>query len=209
MIGSFYARYAGPQDACAAVGLEERYTTESMHTMHREALGKAARVKRPALLCLSVLALAGCGEIPGVPQDGGYEVVASRERESIGQPSRPNPPPVVAGIGGAGGGAIPALPAGAPAGVTQAMVEEGAQQFGTVCSACHGAGGAGTPAAPALNDAEWLNISGAFDDIVNVIHTGVPSPEQYPGAMPPLGGGSFNDEQVRAIAAYVFALSNQ
>jgi mono/diheme cytochrome c family protein len=208
-IDSFYGLYAGPQDASAAVGLEERYTTGSMHTKYREAPGNAARVRRPLLVCLSVLSLAGCGELPGIPQDGGYEAVAYRERESIGQPAQPNPPPVVAGIGGAGGGAIPALPAGAPAGVTQAMVEEGAQQFGTVCSACHGAAGAGTPAAPALNDAEWLNISGAYDEIVNVIHTGVASPEQYPGAMPPLGGGSFNDEQVRAIAAYVFALSNQ
>jgi hypothetical protein len=27
--------------------------------------------------------------------------------------------------------------------------------------------------------------------------------------MPPLGGGSFTDDQVRQLAAYVFALSHQ
>ena len=31
----------------------------------------------------------------------------------------------------------------------------------------------------------------------------------HTGAMPPRGGGSFTDDQVRALAAYVFALSQQ
>ena len=68
---------------------------------------------------------------------------------------------------------------------------------------------AGTPAAPSLADAEWLNISGSYDEIVQTIHTGVPKPKAHPGSMPPLGGGSFTDDQVRQLAAYVFALSHQ
>lgn len=166
----------------------------------------------PIILRLSAVllltALAGCED--QLMPEGGYSKVANRERDPITQAAAPNPPPVIAGIGGAGGGAIPVLAAAAtPAGVTQAMVEEGQQLYGTVCSACHGAGGAGSQIAPALNDAEWLNVSGAYDEIVNLIHTGVSNPTQFPGAMPPLGGGNFDDVQVRAIAAYVFALSNQ
>lgn len=168
------------------------------------------RTNRTLSLGISALALvgllAGCDLMPA--QDG-FNKVAYREREDIGHPARPNPPPVVAGIGETGGGAVPTLPAGAPAGVTQAMVEQGQQAYGTVCTACHGPGGAGTPAGPQLNDGEWLNISGAYEEIVTIINNGVPNPKQYPGGMPPRGGGNFNDEQVRAIAAYVFAISHQ
>lgn len=169
-----------------------------------------ARARRAGVgLCLLALgAGAAACEIPGMPEEG-FEPVTYRVRESIGEAARPNPPPVVAGIGAGGAAAIPTLAAGAPAGVTQEMVEEGAQLYGTVCSACHGPGGAGSVAAPALNDEEWINVSGAFDEIVNVIHTGVANPQQFPGAMPPLGGGSFDEGQVRALAAYVFALSHQ
>lgn len=164
-----------------------------------------------ALLLTTVFG--GCrdlGEALGMADDGGFTKVAYRVQDDIPEPNHPEPPPVIEGLGGGGAGEIPTLAAAVtPPGVTQAMVEEGAGLYGTVCSACHGAAGNGTPAAPSLNDAEWLNVSGAYDEIVNVIHTGVANPVQYPGAMPPLGGGSFNDEQVRAIAAYVFALANQ
>lgn len=161
------------------------------------------------LLALPLTACEDLAERLGLSTDGGFEKVAYRDRQEIPRPARPNPPPVVAGIGGAGAAAIPVLLASAtPPGVSQAMVEEGAQLYGTACSACHGPAGAGTPAAPALNDEGWINISGAFDEIVNIIHSGVASPQQYPGMMPALGGGNFNEEQVRAIAAYVFALTN-
>ena len=96
-----------------------------------------------------------------------------------------------------------------PAGVTQEMVQQGQQLYGTVCVACHGANGVGTPIAPALNDNQWINISGQnYDEMVQVITTGVLQPKQHPGPMPPKGGGTFNDEQVRALAAYVYALSH-
>ena len=93
--------------------------------------------------------------------------------------------------------------------LTQAMVDVGQDQFGTVCASCHGQGGTGSPAGPALNDAQWLNITGQYPEIVTVINSGVASPKEFPGVMPPRGGGSFDDQQVAAIAAYVYALSHQ
>jgi mono/diheme cytochrome c family protein len=162
-------------------------------------------VRRSLCALLLLGALAGCENL--LPQQG-YRKLAWRTRDDIPRAAVPNPPPVVAGIGAAGGAAAK-LPANAPAGVTQEMVDAGQQQYGTVCAACHGPGGAGTPAAPALNDAQWLNISGAFPEIVATINNGVTAPKQFPAPMPPKGGGNFNDEQVRAIAAYVFAISHQ
>lgn len=157
--------------------------------------------------------LAGCENLKNLAgssalSDAGYDKVAARSRDPLPATSRPNPPAAVA-LGGGGAGAVPVLAAAAtPAGVTQEMVEQGAELYAGVCSACHAAGGAGTAAAPALNDGAWINISGAYGEIVTVIQTGVPTPRQHPAPMPPLGGGNFDEAQVRAIAAYVFALSN-
>jgi mono/diheme cytochrome c family protein len=94
-----------------------------------------------------------------------------------------------------------------PPGVTAQMVSQGQQLYGTVCVACHGAGGVGGPLGPALNDQNWIHITGEFDEIVNNIRVGVAQPVQYPAPMPPMGGGNFNDDQVRAIAAYVYSIS--
>ncbi len=179
----------------------------NMRTKRLNVRGRTRRV-RLGLVVLAIGATASACELPGLPEET-FEPVTYRERGSIGTAARPNPPPVVAGIGAGAAAAVPTLAAGGPAGVTQDMVEEGAQLFGTVCSACHGPGGTGTAAGPALDDDQWLNVSGSFDEIVNVVHTGVPNPRQFPAAMPPLGGGSFDDEQVRALASYVFALSHQ
>lgn len=160
-----------------------------------------------SLLCAAsalLATLAACGP----PDDPGFDKVPNREQREISAHAAPDPPPVVAGIGETAGGAR-IVAANLPAGVTQAMVDEGQDLYGTVCVACHAAGGAGGPVAPALNDNRWINISGAFPEIVAVINTGVPNPKEHPGPMPPKGGGSFTDEQVRALAAYVYALSRQ
>jgi mono/diheme cytochrome c family protein len=151
------------------------------------------------------LVLAGC---PG-DHAGGYDKVSYREQTTLAMAAAPDPPPAIAGFAGGGAAATPTLdPATAPSGVTQAMVEAGQQSFGTVCAACHGAGGTGTPAGPALGDAEWIHISGQYEEIVAIINAGVAQPEQFPGAMPPRGGGNFTDDQVRGIAAYIYALSH-
>jgi mono/diheme cytochrome c family protein len=107
----------------------------------------------------------------------------------------------------------PAQPVGTnvalPEGVTLDMVQQGKALFeGGVCTACHGPDANGTALAPSLRDQDWLNSDGSFEGIVGVIQTGVPQPVQYPGVMPPMGGGSFTEEQVRQLAAYVYAISH-
>lgn len=161
--------------------------------------------RAPAALLLAMALLAGCE--PGA--EGGYDRVSWRGDPKMPATAFPDPPQVVPGSTAAGGAARRIVATNLPAGVTQAMVDKGQDNFGTVCASCHGQGGTGSPAAPALNDKAWLNISGQFPEIVNVINVGVANPKQYPAPMPAKGGGSFDDAQVREIAAYVYALSMQ
>jgi mono/diheme cytochrome c family protein len=164
--------------------------------------GGAAR-RLGVLAPLSLVTLAACAPA----DDHGFDKVAVRSREGIARPVMPDPPPLRGDLAGAAG-AGPVVAAQLPAGVTQEMVDEGQQLYGTVCVACHGAAGAGGPVGPALNDQSWIHITGEFEEIVNITLAGVPQPRQYPAPMPPRGGGPFTDEQVRAIAAYVYAISH-
>lgn len=166
-------------------------------------MSTVARLVRGTAGLGMMVVLTGC---PG-DFEGGYDKVPYREQGQLLMAAAPDPPPVVAGIGGAGPAEVPTLAAGAPAGVTQEMVAAGSDLFGTTCTACHGSAGAGSAAGPALADSEWIHISGTFDEIVTIIQNGVPNPAQFPAAMPPMGGGNFTPEQVREIGAYVFALS--
>lgn len=170
----------------------------------RKALRARATLAGPVVYAAPVLLLALGACLP----DGGYDKVTHREQEELPPPAYPEPPRVIAGIG-QGAAAARLVATNLPAGVTQAMVDQGQQAYGTVCVACHGPNGTGSPAGPALNDNQWLNITGQYPEIVQVINNGVPNPKEHPGAMPPKGGGNFNDEQVRALAAYVYALSHQ
>lgn len=156
----------------------------------------------PALLVL----LAGCGP----SEDPGFDKVTDRRRMDIPAPAAPEPPRVVAGvIGGPGDTEVDLTSVAYPAGVTAQMAQQGQELYGTVCVACHGAAGKGSGLAPALNDNRYIHISGAYPEIAQIIKTGVPNPREFAAPMPPMGGGSFTDEQVNAIAAYVFALSHQ
>ena len=101
-------------------------------------------------------------------------------------------------------------PAILPEGVTVAMVQEGQDIFNGatgICFTCHVRQGVGGPLAPPLNDDEWLNIDGEYESIVQIIMDGVPQPVEYPGRMEPRANMPLTDEQVRAVAAYVFTLS--
>ncbi len=97
-----------------------------------------------------------------------------------------------------------------PDGATAAMVAEGQGIFmgAGICFTCHMEGGVGGPLAPNLSDDEWLNIDGTFESIVENIMTGVSEPMEYPGLMLPKGGSPITDEQVKAVGAYVWTLSN-
>jgi mono/diheme cytochrome c family protein len=95
-----------------------------------------------------------------------------------------------------------------PAGATAEDVAAGQQVFSSTgnCYTCHGADAKGTQLAPNLTDAEWINIDGTFAAIQTNVKTGVPTPKQHPAAMPPMGGATLTDDQIRQVAAYVWSL---
>jgi mono/diheme cytochrome c family protein len=99
-------------------------------------------------------------------------------------------------------------PANLPAGVTQEMVTQGQQIFTAAgnCFTCHGPDAKGTTLAPDLTDSQWLNVGGTYDEIVQLVKTGVPTPKQHPAPMPPMGGAALNDDQVKQVSAYVWSV---
>jgi mono/diheme cytochrome c family protein len=96
-----------------------------------------------------------------------------------------------------------------PEGVTPAMVAEGETIFmgDGICFTCHMQGGVGGPLAPNLTDDVWLNIDGSYESIVQNIIDGVLEPIEHPSPMLPRGGTNITDDQVNAVAAYVWTLS--
>ena len=137
-----------------------------------------------------VVALAACA-----PKDADNNAVAADTTAA----AAPAPEPAAAPA---------AAPAQLPAGVTADMVSQGQQIFTSTgnCYTCHGADAKGTQLAPNLTDAEWLNITGKYDEIVSTVHTGVPQPKQHPAPMPAMGGAQLSDDQVKQVAAYVWSL---
>lgn len=97
-----------------------------------------------------------------------------------------------------------------PEGVTPEMVAQGKTVFqgSGICYTCHMQDGSGGPLAPNLTDDQWLNVDGSYDAIVNLVMTGVPQPKEHPGIMLPKGGSAISDEDVRAVAAYVWTLGH-
>ena len=77
------------------------------------------------------------------------------------------------------------------------------------CYACHGNNAEGL-VGPNLTDAEWIHSKGTLDDIVAQVTHGVPKAESKSGIeMPPRGGGTISDDDVRAVAAYVYSLGHK
>lgn len=102
-------------------------------------------------------------------------------------------------------------PAGGSAGPTAAQVTLGDSLFHNEgnCYACHGAKGEGGIGAN-LTDAEWIHSKGSLEDISKQITTGVTKEESKSGVvMPPKGGSTLTDDQVKAVAAYVYSLSHK
>jgi mono/diheme cytochrome c family protein len=113
----------------------------------------------------------------------------------------------------AGTGRAQQQAASLPPGVTPQMIKEGSGIFqgAGLCMACHGSDAKGLPGLGAnLTDTEWLHSKGTYDDIVKQIMTGVPADKSTTGTvMPPKGGSSITDAQVKAVAAYVWSLSHK
>jgi mono/diheme cytochrome c family protein len=106
-------------------------------------------------------------------------------------------------------GGRPAV-AQAPAGVTAAAITLGDSLFHSKgnCYACHGANAQGA-VGPNLTDAEWIHSDGSYDAIVKQITTGVTAEESKSKVpMPPKGGSQITDDEVKAVAAYVYSLSH-
>lgn len=93
------------------------------------------------------------------------------------------------------------------------MVELGERIYhgqvgGATCMSCHGRNGKGSPLGPDLTDKKWLWSDGSYTGIENTIKKGVMHPKEYRSPMPPKGGAQLTDEQISALAAYIWALSH-
>jgi glucose/arabinose dehydrogenase/mono/diheme cytochrome c family protein len=100
-----------------------------------------------------------------------------------------------------------------PPGATQEMVALGdriyhGQVGGGSCTGCHGSDGKGTPLGPDLTDQKWLWSDGSWTGIAKTITEGVAQPKEYRSPMPPMGGAQLTDDQVKALAAYVWSMSH-
>lgn len=98
---------------------------------------------------------------------------------------------------------------GLPAGVTLRTAAEGGRLYDGSCIACHGPAGEGTQLGPSLADSVRIHTDGSFEETFEVIRAGVAEPREFPVPMPPLGGGRYDEEQVRALAAYVLTLKGE
>jgi mono/diheme cytochrome c family protein len=98
-----------------------------------------------------------------------------------------------------------------PEGVTTAMIEEGEGIYNGagICMSCHGADGSGIPnLGTDLTDEEWLHSDGTYTGIEESIAKGVTAQESSSGVpMPAKGGTAITDDQVAAVSAYVWSLS--
>ena len=104
-----------------------------------------------------------------------------------------------------------ATPDSLPPGVTSKMISQGKTLFhgAGLCTVCHGQDAKGMPNMGAnLTDTTWLHNDGSYEGILNTIKSGVTSEQSTTGTvMPPKGGSSLSDDQVKAVAAYVWSLS--
>lgn len=101
-----------------------------------------------------------------------------------------------------------------PPGATGKEVALGKKIFhgeiaGATCAGCHGAGGIGTPVGADLTSGTWLWGDGSLAAITDTIRNGVLEPKEHPGAMPPMGGVRLSDENLQAVAAYVWSLGHK
>lgn len=107
-----------------------------------------------------------------------------------------------------------APPASAPTAASDAtpeLIAQGEKVYNGPgnCYACHGSNGQGA-VGPNLADAEWIHSKGSLEDIVVQVTSGVPQEKSKTGIpMPPKGGSTISDEDIRAVAAYVYSLSHK
>src|SRR5690606_21722087 len=170
---------AGSASKEAPGGIHQRRRVRQVRTV--DGRGGGCRLVLPGVLALAAL-LVGC------------EVRAGAEaEEGLAADLEPSTPVHAAGS--------------IPPGLTEDEVERGRELF-LPCAVCHGFDGRGNQLGPSLRDTVWTHIDGSLASIEQLIRSGVPQPTQYPVPMVPMGGGEFNDADLRAVAAYVYAISH-
>jgi mono/diheme cytochrome c family protein len=98
-----------------------------------------------------------------------------------------------------------------PPGVTDSAIASGKALFhgSANCSACHGVGGRGTEYGPAITGALWLHGPGTYESLIAQVKHGVPASRSATGSpMPMRGWNQMNDDDVKAVAAYVWSISH-
>lgn len=108
--------------------------------------------------------------------------------------------------------AAPEAESSEQADVSQDMIEQGEAIFTGqgICYTCHGQDATGTQLAPDLTDDEWVNIPEPVtrEKIEVLVKSGVSDPVEHPAPMPPMGGAQLSEEEIQAVSAYVYQLSN-
>lgn len=159
------------------------------------------RKVRVFMMCSAWL-LGACGPSEKAPAG---ESVSARQ---------PAPAPPGAGAGSTVGAAASPTAGSPPPGATAQMVAQGDSIFhgqlgGGTCFTCHGADAKGTPLAPPLVSHKWLTGDGSYAFIQKRVTEGMPTPTPpYTAPMLPMGGAQLTPDQVKAVAAYVYAISH-
>ncbi|MCH7826014.1 MAG: cytochrome c [Acidobacteria bacterium] len=96
--------------------------------------------------------------------------------------------------------------------ITEEMLRQGATLLAEgTCSRCHARDGSGTNLGPDLADDEWLHGDGSLEAIRATIVSGVPRDQiKDPSRrqpMEPMGRMMIDDDQLDALAAFVWSLS--
>jgi mono/diheme cytochrome c family protein len=103
-----------------------------------------------------------------------------------------------------------------PPAFRSALVAHGDSVFhGRACARCHGPDAKGTANGPSLLGPTFLHIKGGYSEYVRIITAGVPADsikdKSHRLNMQPRGGNQnpLNDEDIRAVAAYVYSLGHR
>jgi mono/diheme cytochrome c family protein len=109
------------------------------------------------------------------------------------------------------GRTVAALPV--PEGATREQVALGDRIFhgeaaDATCGGCHGSDGRGSPVGADLTSGHWLWSDGSLAGIERTIANGVPEPKEHQNAMPPMGGVELSETDLKAVAAYVWAMGH-
>ena len=118
------------------------------------------------------------------------------------------------GAGGDGGDARAATreeaSKAASSGDARTLSRVGGELYVRGCVMCHGDGGRGTALGPSLVDEHRTHLfAGSAEEVARVVREGVPQVKDFPVPMPDRGDGTFTDDEVQAVAAYVVSLSRR